>query len=74
MKNDLQWSEAQVVALRDVTPTVREFELQPAAGHATPHEPGAHVQVQVLTEKGKVQTRSYSLVGEPDGRFTAMRQ
>jgi ferredoxin-NADP reductase len=67
MKNDLQWAEAQVVALRDVTPTVREFELKPASGQAAPHEPGAHLQLQVLTENGKVQTRSYSLVGEPDG-------
>jgi ferredoxin-NADP reductase len=32
MKSDLQWMQAQVVALRDVTPTVREFELRPDAG------------------------------------------
>ncbi|RZI94581.1 MAG: oxidoreductase, partial [Variovorax sp.] len=33
-----------------------------------PHEPGAHLQVQVMTSHGKLQTRSYSLVGEVDGR------
>ncbi|MDN6884985.1 PDR/VanB family oxidoreductase [Variovorax sp. CAN2819] len=68
MKSDLQWMQAQVVALRDVTPTVREFELRPESGFASSHEPGAHLQVQVLTAQGKVQTRSYSLVGEGDGR------
>jgi len=60
--------QAQVVALRDVTPTVREFELRPESGFAAGHEPGAHLQVQVLTAQGRVQTRSYSLVGEGDGR------
>lgn len=68
MKSDLQWMQAQVVALRDVTPTVREFELRPESGFAADHEPGAHLQVQVLTAQGRVQTRSYSLVGEGDGR------
>jgi ferredoxin-NADP reductase len=34
MKSDLQWMQAQVVALRDVTPTVREFELRPESGFA----------------------------------------
>ncbi|RIX77547.1 PDR/VanB family oxidoreductase [Acidovorax cavernicola] len=68
MKSDLQWMQAQVVALRDVTPTVREFELRPDAEFVAAHEPGAHLQVQVMTEQGRVQTRSYSLVGEGDGR------
>lgn len=68
MKSDLQWMQAQVVALRDVTPTVREFELRPDGGFASAYEPGAHLQVQVMTAQGKVQTRSYSLVGEGDGQ------
>ena len=68
MKSDLQWMQAQVVALRDVTPTVREFELRPEAGFAGSYEPGAHLQVQVMTAHGKLQTRSYSLVGEGDGQ------
>ena len=67
MKSDLQWMQAQVVALRDVTPTVREFELRPDDGAAMSYEPGAHLQVQVMTAQGRVQTRSYSLVGEGDG-------
>jgi ferredoxin-NADP reductase len=68
MKSDLQWMQAQVVALRDVTPTVREFELRPESGFAAPYEPGAHLQVQVMTAQGRLQTRSYSLVGEGDGQ------
>lgn len=68
MKSDLQWMQAQVVALRDVTPTVREFELRPESGFASAHEPGAHLQVQVMTAQGRVQTRFYSLVGEGDGK------
>ncbi|WP_390345220.1 PDR/VanB family oxidoreductase [Variovorax boronicumulans] len=67
MKSDLQWMQAQVVALRDVTPTVREFTLRPDTDFVAAHEPGAHLQVQVMTEQGRVQTRSYSLVGEGDG-------
>lgn len=68
MKSDLQWVQARVVSLRDVTPTVREFELQPEASPAAAHEPGAHLQVQLMTAPGRLQTRSYSLVGEGDGR------
>ncbi|MEJ1165458.1 PDR/VanB family oxidoreductase [Variovorax sp. CCNWLW186] len=68
MKSDLQWMQAQVVALRDVTPTVREFELRPEPGFATTYEPGSHLQVQVMTTQGKLQTRSYSLVGEGNGQ------
>lgn len=68
MKSDLQWMQAQVVALRDLTPTVREFELRPESGEALPYEPGAHLQVQVMTAQDRLQTRSYSLVGEGDGR------
>ncbi|MBJ2158269.1 PDR/VanB family oxidoreductase [Variovorax sp. IB41] len=66
MKSDLQWMQAQVVALRGVTPTVREFELRPESGFAAPYEPGSHLQVQVMTAQGRLQTRSYSLVGEGD--------
>ncbi|MDQ0609612.1 ferredoxin-NADP reductase [Variovorax sp. W1I1] len=68
MKSDLQWMQAQVVALCDVTPTVREFELRPESGFAASYEPGAHLQVQVMTAQGRLQTRSYSLVGEGDGQ------
>lgn len=45
------WSEARVHALRDVTPTVREITLKPA-NTALPHQPGGHLQMQVLVGAG----------------------
>ena len=65
------WSEARVHALRDVTPTVREITLKPEQG-ALPHQPGGHLQLQVLVSQGassRPHTRSYSLIGLPDGAF-----
>lgn len=65
------WTEARVHALRDVTPTVREITLKPAQS-ALPHQPGGHLQMQVLMSQGaaaKPHTRSYSLIGQPDGEF-----
>ncbi|MDM0023043.1 PDR/VanB family oxidoreductase [Variovorax saccharolyticus] len=71
MKSDIHWLPARVSALRDVSATVREFEITPESGGATGHEAGAHLQVQVLVGApgaGRMQNRSYSLVGSPDGR------
>lgn len=65
MKSEIHWMPARVAATRELTPTVREFLIRPDSGLASAHEPGAHLQVQVLA--GRMQTRSYSLVGEPDG-------
>jgi len=73
MKISNHWAQATVTALRDLTPTVREIELTPVEGAAQVHAPGAHLQVQVLLGQGdvakvaKVGTRSYSLIGEPNG-------
>ncbi len=66
MKSNQTLYPATVVALRDLTPTVREFEIQPLEGVAAPWGAGAHLQVQLLVD-GQVQTRCYSLVGLPDG-------
>lgn len=71
MKTAQIWTEAQVHALRDVTPTVREITLKPVQG-ALPHQPGGHLQMQVLVNNGataRPHTRSYSLIGQPDGAF-----
>jgi ferredoxin-NADP reductase len=65
------WTEARVHALRDVTPTVREITLKPEQG-ALPHQPGGHLQMQVLVSQGttsRPHTRSYSLIGQPDAEF-----
>src|SRR4030095_14466655 len=71
MKNEKHWLPARITALRDLTPTVREFEITPESEPAAGHDPGAHLQVQVLVGEpgaGRVQTRSYSVIGAPDGR------
>jgi ferredoxin-NADP reductase len=71
MKIAQNWSEAQVHALRDVTPTVREITLKPANG-VLQHQAGGHLQMQVLVGTGaaaRPNTRSYSLIGQPDGEF-----
>ena len=71
MKFAQTWSEARVHALRDVTPTVREITLKPEQG-ALPHQPGGHLQMQILVSQGatsRPHTRSYSLIGQPDGEF-----
>lgn len=71
MKSETHWMPARITALRDLTPTVREFEITPESGIVAGHEPGAHLQVQVLVGHagaGRMQTRSYSLVGAPDGK------
>lgn len=65
------WTEAHVYALRDVTPTVREITLKPENG-ALPHQAGGHLQMQILVNHGataRPHTRSYSLIGQPDGAF-----
>jgi ferredoxin-NADP reductase len=71
MKTAQIWTEAHIHALRDVTPTVREITLKPTNG-ALPHQAGGHLQMQVLVNQGaavRPHTRSYSLIGQPDGAF-----
>lgn len=65
MQRTLNWTDAVIQSVTEITPTVREITLTPVAG-VLPYAPGAHLQVQVLVA-GKPQTRSYSLVGLPDG-------
>ena len=65
MNSPAPWTDAVIESVRDVTPTVREFLLRPGAGAAV-YAPGAHLEVQ-LSVHGGLQTRSYSLVGAPDG-------
>ena len=65
MKNNLRWHPATVRAHRDLTPTVREFEIRPEGG-VKPWTVGSHLDVQVRVQ-GREETRSYSLVGLPHG-------
>ena len=65
MRNPTQWHPATVRQHRDLTPTVREFELRPEGG-VRPWTVGSHLNLQVLAN-GREETRSYSLVGLPHG-------
>ena len=58
------WTEVVVRATRDLTPSVRELTLAPVTPHL-PYAAGSHLQVEVLVN-GQPQTRSYSLIGQPD--------
>ncbi|HEY9067562.1 MAG TPA: PDR/VanB family oxidoreductase [Burkholderiaceae bacterium] len=62
MRNPQPWHRATLRAHRDLTPSVREFELSPEDGALLPWTPGSHLNVQVLLDSG-LETRSYSLVG-----------
>ena len=59
-----QWNWCTVDAIRDVTPTIREFRLRPDVGVA-PYPAGSHLNVAVLID-GQPARRSYSLVGDRD--------
>jgi ferredoxin-NADP reductase len=66
MRYNLQWHCATLRAHRDLSPHVREFEIRPDGG-IRPWSVGAHLNVHVHID-GRDETRSYSLVGLPDGR------
>jgi ferredoxin-NADP reductase len=63
MRNSIQWHPATVRQHRDLSATVREFELRPEGG-VLPWTVGSHLNVQVWVD-GRPETRSYSLVGLP---------
>ena len=65
MKSSQQWFEASVRRIRDLSPTVREFELLPSLG-VQPWTVGSHLCVQVKLA-GRSDVRSYSLTGLPGG-------
>ena len=71
MKSDIHWMPARITACRDLTPTVREFEITPESGvvaGARARRASAGAGAGRRARRGRMQTRSYSLVGEPDGR------
>ncbi|GKQ52489.1 PDR/VanB family oxidoreductase [Bradyrhizobium sp. Ce-3] len=61
------WTSATLLAVRDLTPGIREFLLRPDNFTGAPYPVGSHIDVGVTIE-GQPQTRSYSLVGEADPR------
>ena len=64
MRNNLQWHSATVRAHRDLSPSVREFEIRPEGG-IRPWSVGSHLQLRVQVD-GRDEIRTYSLVGLPD--------
>jgi ferredoxin-NADP reductase len=64
MKNSQTWHPAHIRAHRNLSPTVREFEIRPEGG-VKPWTVGSHLKVRVLVD-GREETRSYSLVGLHD--------
>jgi len=64
MRDSGQWGPATVRSTELVTPTVREFEIAPAAG-VRPWSPGSHIDVSLNVDE-RPATRSYSLVGDAD--------
>ena len=64
MKISRNRQPAHVRAIRDLSPTVREFEIRPEGG-VKPWTVGSHLKVRVIVD-GVEDERSYSLVGLPD--------
>jgi dimethylamine monooxygenase subunit B len=69
------WTQATLIATRDLTPTIREFLLRPENFTRAAYPLGSHVDVAVTID-GRPETRSYSLVGEcgADGYRIAVRR
>ena len=59
------WSQATVVATRDLAPTIREITLEPDVA-VNSWAPGSHISVAVLIA-GQPERRSYSLIPCRDG-------
>lgn len=56
------WVDAQLSAIRDLTPSIREFEILPAGPVVAGYPLGGHIDVGVMAN-GATDTRSYSLTG-----------
>ncbi|MGD9921656.1 MAG: 2Fe-2S iron-sulfur cluster-binding protein [Pseudorhodoplanes sp.] len=69
------WTAAHVRAARNITPTIRLFELVPAAGSPAQIPLGGHLNVTVMIGD-RADTRSYSLIGPalPDAYRIAVKR
>ncbi|MES2990040.1 MAG: PDR/VanB family oxidoreductase [Pseudomonadota bacterium] len=67
MRSNDHWHPAHIRALRDLTPTVREFEIRPEGG-VRPWTVGSHLNLRLNLHPGidgREEMRSYSLTGQP---------
>lgn len=69
------WTTARVRSVRDITPTIRLFELVPAHGTPAQIPLGGHLNVTVMIGE-RADTRSYSLIGPamPDAYRIAVKR
>lgn len=61
MTEPVEWGRARLRRVRDLTPDIRLFEIEPDEGYAPPR-PGGHIQVAVQIGD-RPDVRSYSTVG-----------
>jgi vanillate O-demethylase ferredoxin subunit len=66
MRSDVVWTSGSVREARALSPSIKLFEIVPDSGAAS-WSPGSHLDIAVTIE-GRAEFRSYSLVGEPDGK------
>lgn len=61
MSDSVEWGGATLRSVRDLTPDIRLFEIEPDGEFVHP-TPGSHINVAVLIN-GRADVRSYSVVG-----------
>jgi len=61
------WHYVRVAEIENVAESIRSFVLKPETGKPILYTAGSHLDLEVLIE-GKIQIRSYSLIGLPNGR------
>jgi ferredoxin-NADP reductase len=61
MAETIEWLGARLRSIRDLTPDIRLFEIEPSGEIAVP-TPGSHINVAVQVA-GRPDVRSYSIVG-----------
>ncbi|MCK8783303.1 PDR/VanB family oxidoreductase [Roseomonas sp. NAR14] len=64
MREIIEWRPARLRAIRDVTPDIRLFEIEPSGDFVAP-TPGSNISVGVQID-GRPDVRSYSIVGPCD--------
>jgi len=68
MAEQREWRSAKLLSVRDLTPDIRLFEIEPS-GEFVPPTPGSHINVTVQIGQ-RPDVRSYSVVGPcTDGRY-----